>query len=412
MKFVSPDDKFQGMNYLPREAQGRLRELLRTFPVVLLHGPRQCGKSTFVRHVLPDWTQFDLERGPDRRLVGADPDGFLAANAARVVFDEVQLLPELLQSLRPVIDADRRPGRYVLLGSASPAILRSASESLAGRIGFLELAPFSAFELRGRKRGADRWFHGGYPPVHALRTDVQRADWLDAYLETFVQRDVPSFGYSVPPERLRKLLAMLAHNHGGLLNTSELARALGLAANTVAAHLDLLEGAFVIRRLQPHFANVKKRLVKSPKLYLRDSGLLHRLLELRSRADLDVWPRRGASFEGLVVEELCSRAVRHDPRAPVAFWRTHAGAEVDLLLKGERGLVPIEIRLGQQVDSRDIRGLRGCMEDLRLERGFVIYGGNDRFSLGGGVEVVPWVEVAADRIDLGLDRPGSARKSK
>ncbi len=399
------------MRYLRREAEPRLRELLRTFSVVLVHGPRQSGKSTFVRHVLPTWKHLDLERGPDLRVVGADPDGFLETNPKRVVFDEVQILPDLFRALRPTIDRDRAPGRYVLLGSASPSILRSVSETLAGRIGTLELPPFSNFELRETTHFSARWFHGGYPPVHALRTDRQRADWLDAYIETFVQRDVRSFGYSIPPERLRKLLAMLAHTHGGLLNVSDLARALGLSANTVAAHLDVLEGAFLIRRLHPHFANVQKRLVKAPKVYVRDTGLLHHLLDLRSPGDLDVWPRRGHSFEGLVVEELCSLATRHDPRAHLAFWRTHAGAEVDLIVKVGTTLLPIEIKLGQQVGPYDIAGLRSCMKDLELERGWIVYGGTERFELGAGIEIVPWAEVARGAVDFGL-RPRAKRRSR
>lgn len=400
------------MRYLRREAESRFRELLRTFPVVLVHGPRQSGKSTFVRHLLPAWRHLDLERGPDMRILGADPDGFLGANPKRIAFDEVQLLPDLYRALRPVVDRDPTPGRYVLLGSASASILGAVSETLAGRIGTLELPPFSAVELSGTRFASTRWFHGGYPRVQALRTVKQRADWLDAYIDTFVQRDVPSFGYRIPPERLKRLLAMLAHNHGGLLNVSDLARGLGLAANTVAAHLDLLEGAFLIRRLQPHFANVQKRLVKSPKVYVRDTGLLHRLLDLRDPADLDVWPRRGHSFEGLVVEELCSLATLHDPRAPLAFWRTQAGAEVDLILKAGRTLVPIEIKLGQHVGQYDIVGLRNCMKDLELDRGWIVYGGTERFDLGDGVSVVPWSQVASGEVDFGLRRASKRRTGR
>ncbi len=390
------------MRYLPRDASERLRALLRTFPAVLVHGPRQCGKSTLVQHALPSWKQLDLERGPDFRLLSADPDGFLAANPRQVVFDEAQRLPELFRALRPAIDRGRRPGRYVLLGSASPAILRSVSESLAGRIGILELTPFLARELAGGRLAEPRWFWGGYPAVLALRTSTQRREWLASYVETFLGRDLPALGYSLPVERLRKLWTMLAHVHGGQLTVSDLAKSLGVSSHTVAGYLDLFEGAFMLRRLQPHFANVKKRLSKSPKVYLRDTGLLHHLLDLRRPEELERWPRRGQSFEGLVIEELCTRAAGIAPRPYLAYWRTLAGAEVDLLIGDGRRLVPIEIKLGQQVDARDLSGLRNCMQDLRLKHGWIVYGGEQAFRLGEGIDVVPWSAVARGDVDFGL----------
>lgn len=390
------------MRYLARQASERLRALLRTFPAVLVQGPRQCGKSTFVQHVLPSWRHLDLERGPDFRLLAADPDSFLEANPRRIVFDEAQRLPELFTALRPAIDRDRRPGRYVLLGSASPAILRSVSESLAGRIGILELTPFLARELAESPLSEKRWFWGGYPAVLALRTNAQRREWLASYVATFLARDLPALGYSLPAERLRKLWVMLAHVHGSQITVSDLARSLGVSSHTVAGYLDLFEGAFMIRRLQPHVANVKKRLVKSPKVYLRDSGILHHLLDLGQPGDLEGWPRRGQSFEGLVIEELCTRAAGVSPRPYVAYWRTLAGAEVDLLIGDGRHLVPIEIKLGQQVDARDLGGLRNCMQDLGLKRGWIVYGGAEPFRLGRGIEVVPWSAVARGEVDFGL----------
>lgn len=390
------------MRYLARRASQRLHALLRTFPAVLVQGPRQCGKSTFVQHELPAWKHLDLERGPDFRLLSADPDGFLEANPRRVVFDEAQRLPELFTALRPAIDRDKRPGRYVLLGSASPAILRSVSETLAGRIGILELTPFLARELAEKPLAEERWFWGGFPAVLALRTNAQRKEWLSSYVETFLARDLPALGYSLPAERLRKLWTMLAHVHGSQLTVSDLASSLGVSSHTVAGYLDLFEGAFMIRRLQPHFANVKKRLAKSPKVYVRDSGLLHHLLDLGRPNDFEAWPRRGQSFEGLVIEELCTRAAEVLPRPYLSYWRTLAGAEVDLLIGDGRKLVPIEIKLGQQVDARDLTGLRNCMQDLGLKRGWIVYGGTEVIRLGKGIEVVPWNTVTRGEVDFGL----------
>ena len=192
--------------------------------------------------------------------------------------------------------------KIVLTGSASPDLVRAVSESLAGRIALLELAPFSSAELAGTRRSAQRWFWGGYPPVHAARSNAARLDWLDAYVSTFLERDLPALGLRLPAARLRTLWTMLTHVHGNLLNASDLARSLGVSSPTITHYLDVLEGAYMVRRLPPFFANVQKRLTKAPKIYIRDSGLLHFLAGLREPRDLDGWSRRGASFEGLVIE--------------------------------------------------------------------------------------------------------------
>lgn len=389
----------RGMRFVERRQSARIRELLRVFPAVLLVGPRQCGKSTLARRVLEGWTWLDLERPLDLDTLQADVEGFLEANPRRLVVDEAQRLPELFPALRHRIDEGKGRGRFVLLGSASPTLVRAVSESLAGRVGIVELTPFLASELAG-ERGRDRWFWGGFPPVSALRTARARQEWLSAYVGTLLERDLPALGVGLPARRLRQLWGMLTHVHGSLLNVSDLARSLGVSSHTVSGDLDVLEGAFMIRRLQPFFANVQKRLTKSPKLYVRDTGLLHHLAGLRRPSDLATWPKRGSSFEGLVVEELIALARTRLTGPEAYFWRTQAGAEVDLLLVEGRKVLPIEVKLGSSVDRHGLAGLKQCMSDLGLRRGLVVTTGRERRQLTPGIELVPWEDVVSGTVEL------------
>ncbi len=388
--------------YLPRIQRHRLARLLRTFPAVLVYGPRQSGKSTFVGHELPSWRHLDLERPADRTMLAGDIEGFLDANPRRLVIDEVQRLPEVFPALRYAIDKSQANGRFVLLGSASPPLLRTASETLAGRLGLLELTPFRAAELAGTRWARDRWFWGGYPRVQRLRGDRARGEWLDSYVTTFLERDLPSLGLSLPSDRLRVLWTMLTHVHGSLLSVSDLARSLAVSVHTVNSYLDVLESTFMVRRLRPYFANVQKRMTKSPKIYIRDTGLLHFLAGLRTGADLDTWSRRGSSFEGLVIEELAGLAAERLVRPELYFWRTQAGAEVDLLIVSGRRILPVEIKLGAAVDQYAVAGLRQSMKDLSLKRGWVVCSAVEGRTLGRGIAVVPWNDVARGAVDLAL----------
>jgi predicted AAA+ superfamily ATPase len=370
-----------------------LRALLRRFPAVTILGPRQCGKTTFIRQELSDWTYVDLERPSDATPLAADPEARLGQLGDGVILDEAQRLPGIFPVLRGLIDRRRsRKGRFVLLGSASPSLARGISESLAGRTAFLDLPPFRWDEVEGRRTAgglATLWLRGGYPDAFLSRGDGARHDWMEAYTRAFIERDLPALGIDVSASQMRKLWTMLAHVNGGLWNASQLAASLGVSYHTVNRYVDILEQAFLVRKLAPYFANVGKRLVKSPKVYFRDSGLLHYFFGIRSARQLETHPARGASWEAFVVDQLLSAYRRRDPGNQAWYWRTAQGDEVDLLIQIGSRLVPFEAKLHSAPGPDEARGLLRCMADLKLPRGYVVYPGRDRYSLGRGVTAVP-----------------------
>jgi predicted AAA+ superfamily ATPase len=382
------------MSRVPRgDAARLLKDRLRHFPAVVLLGPRQCGKSTLARqvaHGVPG-RAFDLERLSDLRRLQSAPEedlGLLQRRPGLIVIDEVQREPALLPLLRPLLDDRRRRARYLLLGSASPELVQGASESLAGRAGFVDLPPFVASEVgRGPRRLMRLWLRGGFPRSFLARGEASSLDWREAYLRAVLERDVPALRPGLPATSLRNLMSMLAHLHGGLLNASELGGSLGLSGPTVARHLDVLEGLFAVRRLRPYLANIGKRLTKSPKVYLRDSGLLHLLLGVADLDSLRGHPKVGASWEGFVIEQVTSGLSLLGERLRPSFWRTHGGAEVDLLLEMRGRLLPIEIKLSGAPTVG--RGLLECMKDLSIGSGFVVHGGVDAYPLERRVFALP-----------------------
>ena len=348
-----------------RIAARRVTALLRRNPALAILGARQSGKSTLARLAFPDFTYIDLERPVDLARATQDPE-FLLSQSPKFVVDEAQRLPELFPVLRSHLD--RHPQhRVVLLGSASPGLVGRISESLTGRIAFFELGGISIFE-----HGAEAvWIRGGFPRLHWTRPRARPEDWYPGYARTTLERDIPQLGFRIATSRLRTLLTMIAHSQGAVSNLSELGGSLGINYHSVAHILDIFEGVFLVRRLPPYAANVRKRLVKSPKLYVRDTGLLHSLLGIAhvKHAVLS-HPKAGASFETFCIEQLLLHAQLHDPAAQGFFYRTHTGQEVDLLLQVRGALLPIEIKLGVAVP--DLRGLQTCMADLGLDQGYVV----------------------------------------
>lgn len=383
---------------IPRRLLADLRTALSESPAVALLGPRQVGKTTLALEVARTRpaVYLDLESEGDRAKL-AEPELYLAQHADElVILDEVQRTPQLFRSLRGLIDKGRRSGRangrFLVLGSASIDLLKQSSESLAGRIRHLELGPLDAGEV-GRDRLDALWLRGGFPESLLADTDAASLRWRTDFIRTYLERDIPQLGPRVPAETLRRLWTMLAHQQGGLLNAAALARALAVDGKTIASYLDLLVDLLLVRRLPPWHANVRKRLVKSPKVYVRDSGLVHALLGLGDREALLSHPVSGGSWEGLAIESLVAAAPGD---AEAHFFRTSAGAEIDLLLKlpGRRKPWAIEIKRGLAPTFE--RGFRLACETVRPDRRFVVYGGTERFPIADGVEAVPLVDLCAE----------------
>ncbi len=364
-------------------------------PAVVLTGPRQVGKTTLAlaegerRGAL----YLDLESEGGRARL-SEPELYLPAHFGRlVILDEIQRVPGLLPVLRGLIDRARREayrqGLYLLLGSASLELLRQAGESLAGRTSHLELTPFSVLEVGEESPPEDLWVRGGFPESYLAASDARSQRWRADFIRTYLERDIPALGPRVPAETLRRFWVMLAHNQGGLLNVAQLARNVGVDARTARGYVDLLVDLLLVRRLPPWHANVGKRLVKSPRVYLRDSGILHALLGIGAADGLLAHPVVGASWEGFVLENLLSAA----PEATGHFYRTSGGAEIDLLLVWPDGRKwAVEVK--RSLDPRPARGFYEACEDLRPERRYAVYPGDDTFPVGRDTTAVPLRELA------------------
>ncbi|MBI4987099.1 MAG: ATP-binding protein [Rhodocyclales bacterium] len=373
---------------LNRTLLSRLRARLSQQPAAVLLGPRQVGKTTLARAFaaeFPGAVVLDLERESERARL-AQPEAFLGRHRAHlVVLDEVQTLPDIFAVLRPEIDAERRPGRFLLLSSASGALLRQSAESLAGRVAYLELAPLLVEEVGATAAAASTlWLRGGFPPSFTAADDETSLAWRGDFIQTFLTRDLPQLGVTVPAETLRRFWRMCAHLHGQVFNASQLGAALGgVAHTTVGRYLDLFVDALMLRRLEPCLANVGKRLVKSPRVYLRDSGILHALLNIATIDDLAAHPIAGQSWEGFVIEQIIGAA---PPLAEFSFYRTAAGAELDLVMSlGERR-IGYEIKLSNA--PRPTRGFWQACDDLGVERAYVVAPVAEPYPLAEGVEVV------------------------
>jgi predicted AAA+ superfamily ATPase len=381
---------------IDRMLMASLRERLAFFPGVVITGPRQVGKTTLARAIASereDAVFLDLERASDRAQL-AQPELFLARYRDRlVVLDEVQHMPDLFVALRPEIDADRRPGRFLLLGSASGPLMRQSAESLAGRVSYLELTPLLASEVLDP--GNDLaglqglWLRGGFPMSHAAPSDAMSFTWRQDFIQTFLQRDLPQLGITVPAETLHRFWRMLAHLQGQLFNASQLGMSLGgVAHTTVTRYLALLNDAMMVRRLEPHLVNTGKRLVKSPKVYIRDSGLVHALLNIASIDDLQGHPIVGASWEGFVLEQVRAHAPLG---ANLGFYRTAAGTELDLVVATGSKTIGIEVKFSSSPTVT--RGFWESLEDLGVTSSYVIAPVARRYPLAANVEVIPPADI-------------------
>jgi predicted AAA+ superfamily ATPase len=360
-----------------------LRTALRRSRIVALIGPRQCGKTTLAREFVParSLNYFDLEDPPSLARLGA-PDTVLRPLRGLVVIDEIQRRPELFPLLRVLADRRPLPARFLILGSASPDMLRQSSETLAGRLETVVLDGFRLSDLGAPAQGR-HWLRGGFPPAYTARSEVNSLVWRQQFIQTLLERDLPQLGVTIPAVALRRFWTMVAHYHGQTWNGAELARALAVGESTVRRYLDLMTGIFMIRQLPPWFENLSKRQVKAPKVYIRDSGLLHALLGISDRRALELHPKVGASWEGYAVEEII-KAQRPDE---VYYWATLQGAEVDLVLfkKGRR--IGVECK---RADAPTLTpSMRIALADLKLDELVVVYPGATRYPLAKKVTVVP-----------------------
>ncbi len=384
----------------------RIRKALAVHPIVGILGPRQVGKSTlageFARvqktrggHV----TYFDLERDEDLALF-RHPAEVLSPLQGLVVIDEVQRLPDLFRRLRVLVDEQRRRVKYLILGSAFPELLRQSSETLAGRIDYIELSPFS-IEEAGTQHYRRLWRRGGYPLSYTARTEAASAEWRRAYIRNFLERDVPALGVRIPAETLRRFWLMLAHYHGQIFHAADLAKSMSIDGHTVAHYLDVLTGTFMIRRLSPWFENLGKRQIKSPKIYFRDSGLYHTLLGVHSEAEVIHHPKLGASWEGFALEEV----IRKEKARPeeVYFWGTHNEADLDLLIIRDGKRVGYEVKY--TAEPAITRSMRIAQQDLRLDRLYFVYPGKRRARLDRHIEAVGFETLSSDE-----KRPASSRR--
>lgn len=370
---------------LDRSLMPTVSKYIGAFPVVALLGPRQCGKSTLAKEVIKksdEWIYLDLERPSDLRKLDDAEYFFNTIGEKRVCIDEVQLRPELFPVLRSIIDENRRAGMIFLLGSASPELLRQGSETLAGRISFLELTPFTLREVQDNISYRKHWCDGGFPPSSLEEDSELSFIWRQSFIRTFVERDIRALGVQLSPEQLIRLFTMCAHLQGQLFNVTNLSKALEISRPTINSILDILQNTFMLRKLEPYEANVKKRLVKKPKIYIRDSGILHTLLGIESIEELMGNPHFGNSWEGYCIENIITQ---HNGWKSY-FYRTSHGAEMDLVLT--RGMKTIAIEIKSSLAPNLTKGFYNAIDDIEPDKTFVVIPEGDSYELKGDITVI------------------------
>jgi len=374
----------------------RIARSFRIHPITALLGPRQCGKTTLARMIGESErsTFFDLENPTDQQRLSA-PMTVLENLSDLIVIDEIQRRPDLFELLRVLVDRPRNQARYLILGSASPHLVKGVSESLAGRIGFVDLSGLSLDEAGADNR--DRlWIRGGFPLSFLAKNGSDSLRWREDFIRTFLERDIPQLGISIPAETLRRFWTMVSHYHGQIWNAAEFARALSTSEKTARRYLDILSGAYMVRVLPPWFENIRKRQVKSPKVFIRDSGVLHALLQLQTMANLQGHPKIGASWEGFALELVINALKTRD----AYFWATHAGAELDLMVRAAGARYGFEFKYADAPGRR--KSMHTAIGDLNLKHLWVVYPGAQEYPLDEKITAVPLAQVL--KIAARLDR--------
>jgi predicted AAA+ superfamily ATPase len=356
---------------VPRNIEEFVIQNLSLFPAVVILGPRQCGKSTLVKMLAPRFSRFvylDLQNTDDRNKL-TEPMLFFEANKDSVIcLDEIQFQPDIFSTLRSFIDKNRQKGQFILLGSASRDLVQHTSESLAGRVGIIDLTPFTVYEVYNRPEYSlnSHWFRGGFPESFLANSDSDSKLWIDNFIRTFIERDIPQFGFQIPSVQLRRFLMMSAHNQGQVLNASKLGESLGLTHPTIRRYIDLMEQTFIMRSVPPYLVNMKKRLVKSPKVFIRDSGLLHRLLSIDDFNSLMGHPVFGFSWEGFVIENIITRMRDWE----YYFYRASTGDEIDLILVKGMKIIAVECKASSAPGLS--RRNWNAVEEVKPEKVFIV----------------------------------------
>lgn len=375
--------------YIKRIITASIKQKLGNMPGVIILGPRQCGKSTLAKAIISEIggaAYIDLERPSDVSKL-RDPEAFFSLNSDKLIcLDEIQRVPELFPVLRSVMDENRKNGQFIILGSASPDLIKQSSETLAGRISYFELTPFILKEVSADHHLTTLrklWLRGGFPRSYLASNEKESFEWRIDFIRTFLERDIPQLGFRTPAKTLERFWTICAHLHGQLLNSSKLGESMGVSHHTVRSYVDMLEQSFVLRVLRPYETNLKKRLIKSPKLYIRDSGILHALLGIENHNDLLGHPVYGVSWEGLVVENLLSLL----PKWKASFYRTSSGSEIDLIL--EKGNRHVAIECKGSTSPNLNRGFWNAVSDLKFKEVWVVAPVREAYPIEKGIMVGP-----------------------